>query len=177
MFEVEDREAVPGLGDLALAPLPHGRDMLLERVEVAHRRGSQDGRAEGQVRRVQDRVVIGVSRTAGRAKALDQLDQRADPEPSGEVVVEGRDRLAEQDRVVRAARIGGQEPATHDLEVEPGLSRARRSGEAPRRARRAVSFADVRDPHPSGRSGRIVGPCCHDPDAAVGSAAPTIRTA
>jgi hypothetical protein len=110
--------------------------------------GAQDGRPEGKIRRVQDGVVIGVSRTAGRREALDQLGQPVDPEPSCEVVVEVRDRLAEQDRVVLPPGIRCDEPTPDDVKVEPGALCTCRGGQAPRRTGRAVTFADVRDPHP-----------------------------
>ena len=47
--EVEDREAVPGLRDLAPAAAPHRRDVLLEGVEVAERGWPQDRRPEGEI--------------------------------------------------------------------------------------------------------------------------------
>ena len=47
--EVEDRQPIPRLGDLAAATLPHRPDVSLERVEVAQRRRPEDRRAENEV--------------------------------------------------------------------------------------------------------------------------------
>ena len=74
------------------------------------------------------------SSSAARHEALDQLAQRLDPQPTREVVVERRDRLAEERRVVGQRRIGGDGAATGDLEIEPArrrLAGVERRGEAP----------------------------------------------
>src|SRR6185369_12446107 len=65
-----------------------------------------------------------------------------------EVVVEGRDRVPVQDRVVGAAWIRRQEPAPDDLQIQPARAARRRGSEPPRGARRAVALADVPDLHP-----------------------------
>jgi hypothetical protein len=64
--------------------------VALEGVEVAQARGPQDRRPERDIARGQDRIVV----VATAREPLDKLGERLDPEPSREVVVEGRDRLA-----------------------------------------------------------------------------------
>ena len=51
--EVEDRQPVPGLRDLAAAALPHRPDVALEGIEVTERRRAQDRRPEAQTARGQ----------------------------------------------------------------------------------------------------------------------------
>ncbi len=153
--EVEDRQPVPGLGNLAAPPLPHRVDVLLERIEVAERRRPKDGWPELQIRGIQDRIVVRIDlAAAGAAGALEQVGERLHPKTAGEVLVEGQDREPEEDAVVGPPLVGGGQPASGDLEVQPGarlrlglgaVTKCRR--QPPGRAGRRVSLADVGDSH------------------------------
>jgi hypothetical protein len=140
--------------------------MALERVEVAEARWPEDRRTEPEVGGVEDRVVVAgvvvagvvvariVARVDPRDKALDQLDERLDPETAGEMVVEVRDRLAMDDVIVRQVSIGGDGSPSSDLQVDPmaGLGRVtvarpKSRRESPRRAGRRVHVAHMRQLH------------------------------
>ena len=69
--EVEDRQPVPGLGDLATATLPHRPDVALEGVEVAHRRRPEDRRPEDELTGRLDGVVV----LAARLESFDEVAQ------------------------------------------------------------------------------------------------------
>jgi hypothetical protein len=118
--------------------------MPLERVEVAERRRPEDRRPEAQVRAGEDSVVI----LAARLEPLDQLGERVDPQTRGEMVVEGRERRAEQDAVVGPTWIRRSEPTPGDLEVKPSGRRIiERRREPPWRTGGPVPLADVGDLH------------------------------
>ena len=66
------------------------------------------------------------------------------------MLVERRQRLAEEDGVVGEPRIGRDRPAPGDLEVQPpagALRAVERAGQAPRSAGRGMTLADVGDSH------------------------------
>ena len=144
--EVEDREPEPRLRDLAAAPLPHRPDVALERVEVADRGRPQDRRPERDVGGGEHGVVVLVA----RLEAVEQVAQRLDAQPAREVLVEGRHRLAEEDRVVREGGSRADRAPARDLEVEPATRCLPASSAAASRHGAPggrVSFADVGDLH------------------------------
>src|SRR5439155_23604905 len=112
--EVEDRQPVPGIRNLASATFPHRPDVTLERIEIAEARWPEDRWAERQVRSSKHGVVVLV-----RYEAVDQLGQRLDSQAPGQMVVERRDRLAEEDAIVGQVAIGGDRPTPGDLEIDP----------------------------------------------------------
>jgi len=120
--------------------------VALEGIEVAEARRSQDRRPERQVGGVEDRLVLG----CGGGVALEQLGQRLDPQAARQVVVQGRDRLAEEDRVVGAAWVLDHQALPRLFEVQPGhrlRARIARGSQPPGRAGRGVPLADVSDLH------------------------------
>ena len=143
--EVEDREPIPRLRDHLPAPLPHGPDVPLEGVEVTERRRAEDRGAEGEVVGVEDRVVPG---GVTRDEPLDQVDERGHAKAAGEMVVEGRDRLAVERAVVGQVRVRADGAPPGDLEVHParaaGIERRR---QAPVGSCGGVSFSDVGETH------------------------------
>ena len=128
--EVEDRQPEPGLGDLAAAPLPHRPDVALEGVEVAQGRRSQDRRTEPtSARRARRRRSSGPP--CGRSPST-RSARRGDPQAAREVVVEGRDRLPEERRVVGQPRAAG--PTAGADGRSRGRPSAARTGETDRAA-------------------------------------------
>ena len=104
---------------------------------------------ELQVVGVEDRVVV----VGPRGEPLDEVRERLDAKPAGEVVVERRDRLAVEDGVVGEAGPGRDGPTTGDLDVEPGRGGGvERRGQSPRRAGGCVALSDMGESH--GRSVR-----------------------
>src|SRR5439155_21246998 len=98
--EVEDGQAVPGLGHRLAAAFPSRPDMALERVEVAQARRAQHGRPEDEVATLEDGIVILVS----WRELLGELRERLNAQTARQVVVERGDRLAEEDGVVGPPR-------------------------------------------------------------------------
>ena len=96
--------------------------------------------------------MIASSSSSAGLEPVEELGQGRDAQPAGEVVVERRDRLAEEGGVVGAFRASGDDPAASDLQVEPAgrwVVEGRR--QPPRRAGRGVAFAHVGQPHESVR--------------------------
>ncbi len=155
--EVEDRQAVPGLGDLLAASLPHRPHVPLEGVEVAERGRAEDRRAEGEITGVEDGIVVRALR-AGH-EALDEVREGLDPQPARQVVVEGRHGLAVEHRIVREVRVGRDRAAAGDLEIDPprapGIERRR---ESPCGACGGVSFTDVCEAHRPSLASDAAGP-------------------
>ena len=151
--EVEDRQPVPRLGDLAAAARPHRRDVALEGVEVAQAGRVEDGRPEVQVGRVEDRLVV----LLGRDEVVDELAEGGHPQAAGKMRVERRDRPPEDGAVVRPARVGGDQATAGHLEVEP-LGRLEVEGrrQPVGRPRRRMALADVGDLHASSLASRAV---------------------
>ena len=144
--EVEDRQAVPGLGDLAAAPFPHRPDMAFEGIEVAQRRRPEDRWTKDEIGCVQDGRVIVVT----RFEAVDQVAQRLDAKPAGEMVVERRQRSPVDSRVMLEHRTGADGPPSGDLEVQPApgrITRVERGSEPPGCAGGCELLADVGDLH------------------------------
>jgi hypothetical protein len=126
--------------------------MTLEGVKIAKGRRPENGRTEVQVGGRENGVVI----LAARDKALNQVCQRRDAEPGGEMVVQAGERSAMEGRVVGQARIGGDGSSSGNVEIKPlrrlgegtGLGGpAEGSGQAPRRPCRRMDFAHVGDLH------------------------------
>ena len=120
--------------------------MPLERVEVAQRRRSKEGRPEGEVGRLEDGVVV--AGIAARLEAVEELAERRDPQPPSEQVVERRQRPPVEDAVVGQVRVPGDGPPAGDLEIDPFptvLIDGR--GEPPRRTGRGVVLLDMGDLH------------------------------
>ena len=146
--EVEDRQAVPGLGDLLVAAPPHRRDVLLERVEVAERRRAKDRRPEAQLACLEDRVVL--LRPAARAEPVHQLAQGRHAQPTGQMLVERRHRHPVQNGVMGSVADLQRRRAAGQTSRSIQCSAARRvqcRGQPPRRSGRRVALADVGDPH------------------------------
>ena len=161
--EVEDRQPVPRLGDLALAARPHRRDVLLEGVEVAERRRPQDRRPEGEIRLVQARPRHRrPARRRRAAKPSTSSPSASIRRPRASTLVEGRERLPEEDRVVRPPRIGGDEPPPDDLEVQPRALASAPPPPAARAPRGAVALANMADPHARSLGGPRPGPSRRD---------------
>ena len=120
--------------------------MPFERVEVAERGRAEDRRSEPDVISIEDRVVVLVPRATTRGESVNELAERREPEPAGEVVVERRDRLPEQDRVVPQPRVGGDQTPPDHLEIEPRPVPAR-SREPPGLAGWGESLPDMSDAH------------------------------
>ena len=96
-------------------------------------------------------VVLGA-----RLEPLHQVRQCGDPEAAGQVIVEGRDRLAEERGVVGQGRVA---PATArrraDIEVEPARRRVvERRRQSPRRPGRRVPFPDMGQSHSAAVAGQ-----------------------
>ena len=151
--EVEDRQPVPRLGDLAAAARPHRRDVTLEGVEVAQARRVEDGRPEGEVGRVEDRLVV----LLGRDEVVDKLAEGGHPQAAGEMRIERRDRPPEDRAVMRATRVGGDQATAGNLEVEPlGCFEVEGRRQPVGRPRRRMALADVGDLHAASLASRAV---------------------
>jgi hypothetical protein len=76
--------------------------VALEGIEVAQAQWPQDRWPEAQVGGVEDGRVVCLS----GLEAVEQLSQCVDPQPLPQMGVERRDRLPEEDGVVREAWVG-----------------------------------------------------------------------
>ena len=109
-------------------------------------RGSKDRRPKPERRGVQGSVVRRIERPPGE-DAIDDLTEGLDAKAARQHVVQRRDRLAEEDGVVRASRICGDQASPSDLEVEPLVRVRCGSGQPPRSTRGCVALADVGNSH------------------------------
>ena len=118
--------------------------MALESVEVAHRRWPQDRRPYREFGCPEDGVVIVVA----RFESFDELAKRLDAQAARQVLVERRQRLAVEGRVVGEPRVGRDSPAAGTLEVQPplrGIRAVEGARQAPRSTDRCIPLADVGD--------------------------------
>ena len=99
--------------------------MALEGVEVADRRRPEDRRPEHELAGWQDCVVI----VGARLESFDEVAQGIDAQAAGEMVVEGRQRLPVERRIMGQGRPGRDRPPSRDLEVQPANRRSIRAFE------------------------------------------------
>ena len=135
--------------------------MALEGIEVTQAGRTQDRRPKGQVGRLAQRIVVIIVR--GAVKVVEDLGQRRDAQATREHLVERRQRLAEEDRIMDEALVLADRASSGDLEVEPpGAGRIERGVEPVGGAGRRVPLPGMGDLHrpessPSAGRARVIG--------------------